>query len=146
MVEITRNGEVLIDGVTVIKPGMSEEKFTKSPYGSKATFEFANQGYSTYHLIVEQSSDGGLGAAMLLIFKDGIIKKVHFGPLWEGMPRSWSEWSLEGEMEIKRKNDLFLKENLGKPPYQYEWGRVDSIFDRRDAVSDIIVTYKHPSP
>ena len=142
MVKITQNGEILIDGVVVIKPGMSEEEFTKSLYGSKAELFLTNEGYSDYQLTVEHPDD--LGVAMILIFKEDTIESVEFNPLWEGSPRSWSEWSLETEMEIKRKNDLFLKENLGEPPYQYSWGRVVSVFDKRDQASDIIVTYEHP--
>jgi hypothetical protein len=52
------------------------------------------------------------------------------------------EWSAELELERKAKHDQWLREELGEPPYRYDWGRVASEFDPKGLASEIIVVYE----
>jgi hypothetical protein len=46
-------------------------------------------------------------------------------------------------LELKRKSlhDAWLLKELGPPPYEYPWGRIDSEYDNRGCVSEITIRY-----
>jgi hypothetical protein len=51
------------------------------------------------------------------------------------------EWTMENELKRKVQHDAWLHAELGMPPYEYAWGKIDSEFDAKGCVSEIIVTY-----
>ena len=53
-----------------------------------------------------------------------------------------TEWSREKEDVIKRFHDQWLKEQLGNPPYQFDWGRVLSIVEPHWYSANIVIDYK----
>ena len=55
---------------------------------------------------------------------------------------TWENWSLEKEMQRKRLHDEWLEGFLGKPPYNFEWGRAWSVYDKRSGGSGMGITYK----
>jgi hypothetical protein len=51
------------------------------------------------------------------------------------------EWTMDNEMKRKAVHDAWLQSEIGKPPYKYAWGKIDSEFDAKGCVSEIIITY-----
>jgi hypothetical protein len=57
---------------------------------------------------------------------------------------SWEGWSEEREMKRKAAHDSWLIQELGEyPPYNYEWGLIESYYEPRNAASLIVITYKN---
>ena len=52
-----------------------------------------------------------------------------------------TEWSKEKEDKIKSFHDRWLKEQLGNPPYQFDWGRVLSILEPHWYSANIVIDY-----
>lgn len=52
------------------------------------------------------------------------------------------QWNEAIELERKRVHDDWLRDALGNPPYEFEWGRIASQYDPRSCASDIIVLYR----
>ena len=52
------------------------------------------------------------------------------------------EWTLASELARKTKHDDWLRNELGKPPYNYAWGNVTSVYDSKGCASEIIVVYE----
>jgi len=50
-------------------------------------------------------------------------------------------WSAEHELERKRVHDDWLLQEIGKPPYQFPWGRLESDYDPKSCASAIIASY-----
>jgi hypothetical protein len=50
-------------------------------------------------------------------------------------------WSEKAAHAAKKRHDHWLAKALGSPPYEYEWGRVESTYDPRSVSSGITVTY-----
>lgn len=50
-------------------------------------------------------------------------------------------WTEELEIARKRTHDDWLRAELGEPPYRYGWGSIESIFDQRSCISDLIISY-----
>jgi hypothetical protein len=59
-----------------------------------------------------------------------------------GEKSQWKNWSSEREIERKRKNDDWLREQLGNPPYVYSWGEISSSYDPRAGSSHITFHYR----
>ena len=54
----------------------------------------------------------------------------------------WSEYSDKKLKNDKKANDKILLKLIGKPPYEYEWGGIYSICDRRGGSSHITIRFK----
>ena len=54
---------------------------------------------------------------------------------------SWENWSKEEQLKKKDKHDIWLKTNIGKPPYKYSWGEISSNYDPRSGSSMITIRY-----
>lgn len=52
-----------------------------------------------------------------------------------------STWSKALEDQIKSFHDAWLKEQLGKPPYQFTWGKVISVIEPHWYSANIIIDY-----
>ena len=53
----------------------------------------------------------------------------------------WSEYSDQKLLNDKRDNDKILLKLIGKPPYEYEWGGIYSMCDRRGGSSHITIIF-----
>lgn len=53
----------------------------------------------------------------------------------------WENWSENEMLKLKKKNDRFLRKQLGSPPYIFSWGEIASVFDMRSGSAHIIVKY-----
>lgn len=79
------------------------------------------------------------GMASTLLFKGERLDRVFVMML---IPSDdLDQWSEELELQRKEKHDLWLRSELGAPPYRYPWGGVTSDYDQKGCVSEIIVTY-----
>lgn len=50
-------------------------------------------------------------------------------------------WTEELENARKRIHDDWLRAELGDPPYRYGWGSIESVFDQRSCIGDLIISY-----
>ena len=73
-------------------------------------------------------------------FDGELLKKIELVSIMFG-PRSWSDWSREGEEERRAGHDEFLRRELGDPPYVYAWGEILSVYDDKTGASVIIIRY-----
>jgi hypothetical protein len=55
---------------------------------------------------------------------------------------SWDDWSEEKELETKNRQDNLLKQNFGDPPYEYQWGSLELVYDKRSGSSHLIISYR----
>lgn len=127
------SGSIAISGVGVLAPRLREDEFLKSRMGLSATPETQNGEHHSY----------GVGTAQLranAYFRDGQLWMV---VLTYSVPdeRGWSNWSENQELERKRIHDQLLEKDLGRPPYAYAWGKIESVYDSKDGASSIVVTY-----
>ena len=108
--------------------------------GTQAEMNVANPPYFSYRLpplLIEN-----VQTILVIYFKGERVQEVHLYPLWEDSPRSWGQYDLAQEENRKKQNDAFLRQIFGEPPYQYNWGGVTSIIDKKAGHSEIIIRYK----
>ena len=91
--------------------------------------------------------------SMSLCFFGEDIFKVSFSIYDKEYPTSWSEWSLEGELDRKSAHDVTLKKMFNRLPdedhgmpmpickYVFNWGSVTSGYDSRSGGSSIWVNW-----
>jgi hypothetical protein len=73
------------------------------------------------------------------VFKGDRLHQVWL--LMETPSDKTDEWTMETELQRKTLHDTWLLAELGSSPYEHAWGRIDSEFDAKGCVSEIIVTY-----
>lgn len=74
-----------------------------------------------------------------LYFLSGFLNSIHLSEDTPG--ESWIDWSLDIEMKKKKNHDEWLESMLGLPPYDYQWGHIVSVFDRKGGESIIVIRY-----
>ena len=103
------------------------------------------------------SKDGDVHTSYYLkpqyIGEDQFIVRIYFNPdgklselllsiTSDGKTPSWENWSKEQQLLTKKKNDIWLYKTIGPPPYEFDWGRIISVFDSLSGSSHIRVLYK----
>ena len=137
---ISKDGSLIISGEATIHPLLTEAMFLDSGLGRSTNKGIFNARYNTYHAIGMLADE--LECSISLIFREGVLNMVRMTPRWSGLTSSaWSNWSLEDELEIKRKNDALLRRSLGPPPYSYEWGNISSEYDAKTGGSEVTLNY-----
>jgi hypothetical protein len=117
----------------IILRGQNRERFLATDLGRNATQELVNKEW--WHVAIKPEP----GIAATLIFKMDCLDMVL---LLMTIPEDSSEeWTPELELKRKAVHDLWLRSELGPPPYQYAWGQLASEFDAKGCVSEIIVAY-----
>lgn len=53
----------------------------------------------------------------------------------------WENWSEAQEVERKALHETQLQATLGESPYEFEWGKVLSVYDSRSGASHLIIRY-----
>lgn len=138
----------VIDGsLTIDKYGISiNGKFSYKDFSSSKIFSEAlplimNPPYRSYKikdfiLFLDEPFN------IDIYFNDNRLENIHLNLCSSCSESSnWEDWSEETEKEIlKIQNSLLLK-NLGSPPYNYKWGRIESLYDRRSGETGLIITY-----
>lgn len=123
-------------GIT-IGPHVSRQEFLQTKLGAAAKLGVVNAGWVT--LIIQPEPDIYAG----LVFKDDRLVKLDVSMV---MP-SGEVGDYDRACELRRQayHDAWLKSELGKPPYEYLWGRVLSWFDEKSVLSDIVIFFgKYP--
>ena len=117
-----------------IEPALDKNAFLASSLGRAAEVVVENMPYASYRILPER------GIAAIVYFEGAKLRSVS----WQLVLSSEAEkeWTEQSELERKRLHDLWLRENCGSPPYQYPWGSLDSVYDPKGCVSDIILSYE----
>ena len=109
-------------------------EFLESPIGNSAKNECVNGNRSNYEFDPEPGVRG------TIFFSNDRLDRVF---LMMSMPSdARREWTEQLELARKANHDQWLAAELGRPPYEYSWGRVVSDFDPRGCASEIIVVYE----
>ena len=117
----------------VISSSTKKTSFLASPIGRGASLIVENGPFATYRIDPEP----GVGATLLF---DG-ERLQNFA--WAiSMPNEDAiEWSEESELQRKKLHEQWLVQELGAPPYEFDWGEVVSEYDAKGVSSAIIVVY-----
>lgn len=127
------DGSIEFDGGE-IGPVRGRTEFLASPLGMTAIEEKIDE--SRYHY----AFDGEFGLRCTAFYlADRLDRIFMMKALHESRGKEWTE---EHEAERKAAHDRLLSENLGEPPYRYDWGTVTSDYDPRGCASEIIIVYE----
>jgi hypothetical protein len=117
----------------VIQRTDERETFLATQLGKSAKVKLVSNEW--WHITVAPES----GVSAKLLFRGDRLKQVY---LVIKMDSDVSEeWTKELEIRRKGLHDKWLAQEIGAPPYRYAWGCIDSEFDQKACVSEIIVTY-----
>jgi hypothetical protein len=126
------DGSMSFAGGTVQRH-MDRSRFLATELGRSAQVEHVNEDWRRVNIRPES------GIAATLLF-DG--DRLHQVWVLMAMPADEiDEWTMENELKRKAAHDAWLRVELGKPPYDYVWGKIASELDAKGCVSEIIVTY-----
>jgi hypothetical protein len=126
------------DGSVVFSEGtigshMGRQAFLRSRIGKSSKAVVVNAPWITYNFSPET------GIACNAIFRNELLIRLS---IMIRLPSDdTSKWSDADEHKRQVLHDEWLQAELGKPPYCYVWGQIESGLDRRDGFSDIIVAY-----
>jgi hypothetical protein len=133
-----KTGEVIIDPTLNVGPTTSLTAFLASQAGKAVEKWVENAPYCSYRVIRQ---DGKQKFHFILQFKSEQLQSLSLSRTAHGEWTSWNAWSEQAAQDQKRAHDEWLKSSLGKPPYEYRWGSVESVNDSRSGSSSIIVSY-----
>lgn len=137
-----KNGDITIDGRNVIfRSRMTEEEF-KNTYLYNEVINSQEYGYSNHYIKPQLYND------IYVIFgvyfnPNHIIDSIHLSVQNSADLPSWDNWSESEELEKKANHDEWLLRNIGKPPYQYNWGQIGSYYDSKSGSSMIVIRYNN---
>ena len=130
------DGTVIFTAGT-IRPRLDRKTFLSSPIGSDAEEFLMNKPHSTYRIFPET------GIVATVQFTDHVLETVAI--MFEMEDDSAENWSETRELARKELHDAWLRNESGPSPYRYTWGRLESSYDAKACVSDILVSYiNHP--
>jgi hypothetical protein len=111
----------------------SRDSFVASALGAGAQILVENDPHVTYGIRPED------GIAAAVYFEGAKLRSVS---LQFQLPSGReAAWSVESERERKRMHDAWLQAEMGSPPYEFPWGRLESIYDSKGCSSSIIMSY-----
>ncbi|MDG5471457.1 hypothetical protein P6709_06835 [Jeotgalibacillus sp. ET6] len=127
-------GSILLDNQKVVlNSRLSPENFMN-------TSLYQGEIIDTKYLIKDTKDINGKRFLITLFFISERLKEVHLSEVMNGI--SCSNWTEDIESEKKKSHDKWLLKILGNGPYVYSWGTVESTFDKKGAVSSIILRYR----
>ena len=126
------NGSVAFASGT-IGPQMDRIAFLNSPIGAAAKNVMENAGYVHLNFHPEP------GVHANALFKDDRLDRLFV--LMAIPSDDANEWTEARELERMVAHDKWLRQELGKPPYEYPWGRIVSEYDAKGCESEIILVY-----
>ena len=141
MIDIN-NGDIRLTKKTlVIRKGLTIDEFAKSDLFEDV---YKKDEYEYTRFFVGLQFIGENQFAVSLLFNPlGRLYSIHLKISIDGKMPSWDNWSEEGELRIKDMHDMWLKKNVGDPPYNYSWGTIYSTYDPRSASSSMGVRFKN---
>lgn len=128
----TTSGVVNFPEVT-IGPQIKRQEFLRTAFGSRATVGVVNQDWVT----LEISPEPGIHGA-LTYKNDQLVRLMISMQLPPGEDKPWDRAT---EMRRLALHDVWLRSELGNPPYKYAWGSILSWFDERNLSSDIHILF-----
>lgn len=132
-VKLHRDNGVIEFGRGSIGSQTTRQAFLESNLGRDAEVVVDNEPYMTWRVRPEAD------IAVTISFEEQQLRSVAW--LFELPAEKKSDWTEKSELERKERHDSWLRDELGAPPYRFAWGTVDSDYDQRACVSDIIVVY-----
>ncbi len=140
LIEKSSGGIKITNKNFMISNKITQKDFTSSDLYNEV-FKQESNAYTHYNL--KPQNIGNDKFLITLIFNpEGNIfmmnLRMQFG---ESLP-SWSNWSEDQELKIKKEHDIWLKSNFGNPPYNYSWGIISSNYEPRSGSSSITFYYK----
>ncbi len=68
------------------------------------------------------------------------IKSINFSFSPKPQEMNWDNWDQKEELELKKLFDEWLDNNIGKKR-NFNWGKINSYYDKREGNSGIIIEY-----
>ncbi len=124
---------------TKLRPRMPEVAFLESPLASGAertAWEGGGHSYAQYILKLGSELQA---FGILLTFEDASLRYVDIASRVPDVPLA----ARSGHSEKRRKteHDRILKRWLGRPPYRFGWGSVESELDPKTGDASITISY-----
>lgn len=116
-----------------ITPDLSRSEFLRTPVGTGAEALRIIAPFATFRVRPET------GVIASVRFREDSLEMVSV--LFEMKDETEENWTRKRELERKAIHDQWLREEIGPPPYRYSWGDIESLFDEKACVSDIVVGY-----
>lgn len=113
--------------------GLDRQGFLASSLAAGARQRLVNREW--WHF----SFDPEPGFTARLVFRGDQLDSVFI--LMDLPPDKRAEWTEANELERKALHDDWLRREIGMPPYEYAWGWIESFYDAKSCVSEIIVKY-----
>lgn len=133
-VKISKTGGAIEFADGTIHASLDRTAFLATSLGQTATVPQQNAGWTHYDIRPEP------GIAATLLYDGDRLDRVFL--MMDTPSDNPGQWSEAIERERKRIHDDWLRDTLGDPPYEFEWGKIDSQYDPRSCASDIIVLYR----
>jgi hypothetical protein len=137
-----KNGTIFLEKLeTKIDSCFTHDKFCSSELFKKATPLVKNPPYNSYR--IEDNIDFlGEKFNMVLFYQNEKLNRINLSFYNPNSSGSWNNWSEEKELETKKRQDNLLKQNFGAPPYEYQWGSLESVYDKRSGSAHLIIVYE----
>lgn len=137
-----KNGAIYFEKYKIsVDLGFTHERFCSSELFKKATPFVKNPPYNSYR-IEDYIELLGEKFIMVLFFQNEKLNRMNLSIYNPNSSGSWDDWSEEKELETKKRQDNLLKQNFGEPPYEYQWGSLESVYDKRSGSAHLIIIYK----
>jgi hypothetical protein len=137
-----KNGTIYLEKYKInIEPSFTHEKFCSSELFKKATPFVKNPPYNSYRL-EEGINFLGEKFTIVLFYHNDRLSRMNLSFYVPNKSVSWDDWCEEKELETKNRQDNLLKQNFGDPPYEYQWGSLESVYDKRSGSSHLIISYR----
>jgi len=107
--------------------------FLRSRIGKSSKETLVNGPWKTYNMSPEP------GVAGSAIFEGDRLRQLSV--LLRLPSDDTTGWSDEAEQQRLALHDAWLKAELGEPPYRYSWGQIESSYDARGGITDIVFAY-----
>lgn len=129
-------GEVRLDGGETLGPSLTRSGFLTTALAQGAI------PLTPSSLSIGRRAIGGQTFVPSLWFDGNALKKVELSMVQATESSSWDDYSEDRELARKAKHDTWVTDNLGRPPWRFLWGDVQSEFDPRGGSSTIFITYQ----
>jgi len=138
-----QTGTVLTDSGGEFGPRLSRAQFLARD-GADASPGVANGAFSTWTV---RRSIGGEPFVVEATFDGEAILLLSLSLDPDGIPRGWHDWSEDREERRRVEHDRWLREACGiVPPIAGDWGRLESVFDRRTGWSLVSMAFVSAQP
>lgn len=123
-------------GRVVLAPTLTRSKLEGS------VSDFVVERYDNHcRYSLSPSAIGAREFRVLLYFSEENLIMTQLSIIMDGDTTDWNQWSMEREKVRKEQHDMWLMDEIGRPPYRYPWGVITSTYDPRSGTSHITINY-----